>query len=161
MAILKFCGPLQKYVCSWKKNPLVIYSVLVLIVGISSLIDHWVCRLLSNQNGRSLHPLHWSTPGIARAGALVLCWPWTQSRRRAHIAGSQALLIWSPLSLLKLFGCSLISIASLLIRRESFKSYKKALRMWLRGAMSEISNLYNFSPRFFIFGTHIPPILTI
>ena len=31
----------------------------------------------------------------------------------------------------------------------------------LSGAMGEISNFYNFSPRLFIFGTHIPPILTI
>ena len=31
----------------------------------------------------------------------------------------------------------------------------------LRGAMAEISNFYNFLPRLFIFGTHIPPIITI
>ena len=31
----------------------------------------------------------------------------------------------------------------------------------LRGAMGEISNLYNFLPRLFIFGTRIPPIITI
>ena len=31
----------------------------------------------------------------------------------------------------------------------------------LRGPMGEISNIYNFSPRFFICGTHIPPIITI
>ena len=30
----------------------------------------------------------------------------------------------------------------------------------LRGAMGEISNFYNLSRRFFIFGTHIPAILT-
>ena len=29
------------------------------------------------------------------------------------------------------------------------------------GAMGEISNFYNFSPRLFIFVTHIPPIITI
>ena len=31
----------------------------------------------------------------------------------------------------------------------------------LRGAMGEISNFYNFTPRMFIFGTNIPPIITI
>ena len=31
----------------------------------------------------------------------------------------------------------------------------------LKGAMGEISNFYNFSPRLFIFGTHIPPIISI
>ena len=51
----------------------------------------------------------WSTPSIARAGALVLCWPRARSRRRALIAESQTLLICSPLSLLKLLGCSFIS----------------------------------------------------
>ena len=31
----------------------------------------------------------------------------------------------------------------------------------LRGAMGEISNFYNFSPRLLIFDTHIPPITAI
>ena len=31
----------------------------------------------------------------------------------------------------------------------------------LRGAVGEIWNFYNFSARMLIFGTHIPPIITI
>ena len=31
----------------------------------------------------------------------------------------------------------------------------------VKRAMGEISNFYNVSPRLFIFGTHIPPIITI
>ena len=30
-----------------------------------------------------------------------------------------------------------------------------------KGAMGEISNFYNFSPRMLVFGTHITPIITI
>ena len=33
--------------------------------------------------------------------------------------------------------------------------------MILRGAMGEISNFYNFPPRMFMFGTHIPPAVTM
>ena len=31
----------------------------------------------------------------------------------------------------------------------------------LRGAMGEISNFYNFLPRMLIFGTHMPPAVTM
>ena len=40
----------------------------------------------------------WTTTGIAGAGALVLCWPRAQSRRRALIAGPQALLFSERIS---------------------------------------------------------------
>ena len=72
--------------CTVGKNPLVIYSVLVLIVGISSLIDHWVCRLLSNQNGRSLRLLHWSMPGVCFEEARLIDRAtnyWNRIRREA------------------------------------------------------------------------------
>ena len=35
------------------------------------------------------------------------------------------------------------------------------IKMDLRGAISKISNLYNFSPRLLLFGTHIQTIITI
>ena len=34
-------------------------------------------------------------------------------------------------------------------------------QLHLRGAMGEISNFYNFSPRMPLFVTHVPPIITI
>ena len=35
------------------------------------------------------------------------------------------------------------------------------IAIYLKGAIGEISNYYTFSPRLFIYGTHIPPVITI
>ena len=35
------------------------------------------------------------------------------------------------------------------------------LANFLRGAMGEITNFYNLSPRLLMFGTHIPPVTTM
>ena len=32
---------------------------------------------------------------------------------------------------------------------------------WIKGAMGEISNFYNFPPRMLVFGTHMPPAVTM
>ena len=43
-------------------------------------------------------------------------------------------------------------------REKPYSNFTKAVR--LRGAMGEISNFCNFSPRLLIFGTHIPSVIT-
>ena len=58
------------------------------------------------------------------------------------------------------YGPLSLALASLMTAAQSFRSRAFNLHL-LRGATSEISNFSNFSPRLFIFGTHIPSKITI
>ena len=40
-------------------------------------------------------------------------------------------------------------------------NYKILKSLILRGAMGEFSNFYNFPPRMLMFGTHMPPAVTM
>ena len=59
-------------------------------------------------------------------------------------------------------GCSFTSdfIGAVASNCLLYPTLSLASEQILRGAMGEISDFYNFSPTLFIFGTHIPPVIT-